>query len=225
MSGFSNSNDLSQPTENSPEHQKTGPQSQNIDLVQIEKQNIELVLKNDQDSPGPDKNCQSDKIVIQLKEALSNLQVSFEEKIKYDLSKESQIDKLHSELQEHKNGLILKILKPLVLDLITLHDNTGKILLEYKKSSSSEVNLKLYESFQTDIEDILYRYGFESYASKEDVVEFDAKRQRIAKTLSTDDISRDRQIAERLRKGFTYEGNIIRPEMVSVYTFKLPPAV
>jgi len=224
MSGFSNSNDLSQPTENSPDHQKTGPQLQNNDLVQIEKQNIEIVLKNDQDSPGPDKNCQSDKIVIQLKEAFSNLQISFEEKIKYDLSKESQIDKLHSELQEHKNGLILKILKPLVLDLITLHDNIGKILAELKKTSS-EVNLKLYESFQTDIEDILYRYGFESYASKEDVVEFDSKRQRIAKTLSTDDISRDRQIAERLRKGFTYEGNIIRPEMVSVYTFKLPPAL
>ncbi len=224
MSGFSNSGDLTQPAKNSPEHQKSDPQFKNIDLVQIEKQEFELALKNEQDSSDADKICQSDKIVIQLKEALSNLQVSFEEKIKYDLSKESQIDKLHSELQDHKNGLILKILKPLVLDLITLHDNTGKILAELKKTSS-EVNLKLYESFQTDIEDILYRYGFESYSTNIEDVEFDSKRQRIAKTLTTDEISRDRKIAERLRKGFIYEGNIIRPEMVSVYTFKLPPTV
>ena len=83
----------------------------------------------------------------------------------------------------------------------------------------------MYESFQTDIEDILYRYGFEAYSTNIEDVEFDSKRQRIAKTLTTDDISRDRKIAERLRKGFIYEGNIIRPEMVSVYTFKLPPTV
>ena len=79
MSGFSNSGDLTQPAENSPEHQKSDPQFKNIDLVQIEKQEFELALKNEKDSSDADKICQSDKIVIQLKEALSNLQVSFEE--------------------------------------------------------------------------------------------------------------------------------------------------
>lgn len=160
-------------------------------------------------------------IFRELIKKIDFLQVSFDEKIKFDLSKENQIASLHSELQTYKSGLMIKILKPLVLDLISIHDNVGKISAEHKKSVS-ELKIDVYESFQTDIEDTLYRYGFEAFSTGDDVIEFDSKRQRVAKTIVSNDASMDRKIAERLRKGFTYEGIIIRPEMVTVYTYKAP---
>lgn len=157
--------------------------------------------------------------ILELKESIKGLVESFEVKIKYDLAKESQINKLHAELQEYKSGFILNILKPIVHDLITMHDNFGKLVYDRSKSLSSD-ELKLYSGIQTDIEDILYRYGFECFSTDADVVDFDSKRQRIAKTSVTNDESKDRKISERLRKGFTYQGLLIRPEFVNVYTYK-----
>jgi molecular chaperone GrpE len=100
-----------------------------------------------------------------------------------------------------------------------MHDNFGKMVYDRSKSQSSD-ELKLYSDVQTDIEDILYRYGFECFSTDPDVVDFDSKRQRIAKTSITNDASKDRKISERLRKGFTYQGSLIRPEIVNVYTYK-----
>jgi molecular chaperone GrpE len=157
--------------------------------------------------------------ILELKESIKGLGEAFEIKIKYDTAKEAQINKLHAELQEYKSGLYLNILKPIVLDLITMHDNFGKLIYERSKSLSSD-ELKLYSGIQTDIEDILYRYGFECFSTDADVVDFDSKRQRIAKTSVTNDESKDRKISERLRKGFTYQGLLIRPEFVNVYTYK-----
>jgi len=157
--------------------------------------------------------------ILELKELIRGLNDAFEIKIKYDTAKEAQINTLHAELQEYKSGFLLNILKPIVLDLITMHDNFGKMVYDRSKSQSSD-ELKLYSDVQTDIEDILYRYGFECFSTDPDVVDFDSKRQRIAKTSITNDASKDRKISERLRKGFTYQGSLIRPEIVNVYTYK-----
>jgi len=179
-------------------------------------------LKNETRNESATINAQEAAILVGLEKKIDLLQSSFEEKLKFDLSKENQINNLHSELQAYKNGLMFKILKPLVLDLITIHDNIGKIATEHRKTAS-EIDVKLYESFQTDIEDTLYRYGFEAFSTGEDVIEFDSKRQRVAKTIPSSDALMDRKIAERLRKGFTYEGLVIRPEIISAYTYKPTP--
>lgn len=157
--------------------------------------------------------------ILELKELIKGLSDSFEIKIKYDTAKETQINKLHAELQEYKSGLILSILKPIALDLIIMHDNFGKLAHDRSKSLTND-ELNLCSDVQTDIEGILYRYGFECFSTDADVVVFDSKRQRVAKTSITNDASKDRKISERLRKGFTYQGSLIRPEIVNVYTYK-----
>jgi molecular chaperone GrpE len=112
---------------------------------------------------------------------------------------------------------LLKILRPLVLDLITLHDNLGK----WDGIGADAPAAVSYADLQGDLEGILYRNGFETFAVAEDV--FDPRRQRALRTVPTEDPGLDKRVVERLRKGFVYEGKVIRPECVAVYVHRPTP--
>src|SRR5579863_4500668 len=59
---------------------------------------------------------------------MQRLREDFETKVKYDESKERLIDSLHRELQVYREGLHFKILKPVVIDLIAMYDDLGKLI-------------------------------------------------------------------------------------------------
>lgn len=153
-----------------------------------------------------------------LKNHLERLERSFDEKIKYDAHREAIIDRLHAELQEHKADLAFKILKPFALDLISMHDDMGKQIAALQKRSDESGQTakltKVYEDFQSDLEDVLYRSGFECFETEED--DFDPKRQRVMERVPTSDERLNRKIARRVRKGFRWEDRVVRPEMVDV---------
>ncbi|MEI8372621.1 MAG: nucleotide exchange factor GrpE [Planctomycetota bacterium] len=157
-----------------------------------------------------------------LLQAVEKLQTSFNDKIRYDAGREAIIDRLHAEIQEYRADLVLKLLKPMALDLINLYDDVGKMVTTNKSKVEGSVVaqklLALLEDFQGDIESFLDRNGFTSFTSPED--EFDPKRQRTLQRVSTDDPTRDRKIAERIRKGFVYEERVIRPELVIVAVYE-----
>lgn len=157
-----------------------------------------------------------------LRNRFERLEQSFEGKIKYDASREAIIGRLHDELQEYKADLVLKILKPFAMEVIALYDDMGKQKANLEKqtgeSESAAQLVKLYEEFQSDLEDALYRAGFESFETDED--EFDPKQQRVAERVETPDEKLKRKIARRVRKGFRWEDRVIRPQMVNVYVHK-----
>jgi molecular chaperone GrpE len=139
------------------------------------------------------------------------LHTAFEEKIKYDATRDRMIDRLHGELQEYKDDILLKMFRPMVLDLIVLHDNLGK----WSSAGGSAPAAVSFADVQGDLEDILYRYGYETFTVPEN--SFDARRQRVLRTVPTEDAALDGKISERLRKGFLYGGKVIRPECVAVF--------
>lgn len=156
-----------------------------------------------------------------LQQHLERLQQTFDDKLRYDAGREAVIDRLHAELQEYKADLTFKILRPLCLDLIHLHDEVDKLVTAHQAAARSEDAAKLlglYRTFQADIEAILARYGFDKLITSEP--QFDGKRQRVVGTVPTDDPQRDRTIAERNRPGFIYETRIVRPESVTVYVYQ-----
>jgi molecular chaperone GrpE len=123
--------------------------------------------------------------------------------------------------------LLLKVQRPIFIDLIQLHDDIGK-MIEARTTGDGNIDRNvavrgLLESIQVAIEDILYRQGVEPFAEEADA--FDPRRQRAVATVATDDPTRNKAIAARLRKGFQAGEKLIRPELVSVYTFRpLTPA-
>jgi molecular chaperone GrpE len=148
---------------------------------------------------------------------LDRLQGVVDRELRAESSREKVVDRLHAELQEYKNDLILKIARPIFIDLIQLHDDMGKMADSLGDDRAS----CLLRDFQQGIEDILYRQEVEPFRNEGEG--FDPRRQRAVSTVSTDDPGRDKTIAARLRPGFALGDKVIRPELVSVHALRRLP--
>jgi len=153
---------------------------------------------------------------------LDALQTLFDREIRAESTREKVVDRLHAELQEYKQGLILGILRPVFVDLIRLHDDIGKTL---ERPDEPELDarrlLDLLRGYRQEVEDILYRQGVEPFDHEGEA--FDPRRQRALATVPTEDPARNKHVAARLRKGFQSGDKVIRPEMVNVYAHKPRP--
>lgn len=159
----------------------------------------------------------------QMIQSVRDLKVDFEEKIKYDESKERTINLLHQELQDYRNDLNLTYLRPLAMEFVVLYDNITKIASQYKTIGGIQPTETVADDFEgllQDIEDSLARYGFEIYQT--DLEHVDRILQHVQKTVPTSNPELDRQIAMRLRKGLCYGERVIRPEGVSAFTYSKP---
>ena len=144
------------------------------------------------------------------------LQSSFERELRAESSREKIVDRLHAELQEYKDDLLLKVARPIFIDLIQLHDDMGKMA----DSVGEDRATGLLRDFQRGVEDILYRQGVEPFEHPGE--SFDPKRQRAVSTVPAEDPSLGKTIAARIRKGFASGEKVIRPELVSVYAARRP---
>jgi molecular chaperone GrpE len=151
-----------------------------------------------------------------LGKRLDALNAAFDREIRAEATREKVVDRLHAELQEYKNDLLLNVLRPVFVDLIQLHDDIGKIVSAQADDAARLVDLM--RGFQQGIEDILYRQGVEPFSLEDDA--FDPRRQRAFSTVSTEDSGLNKRVASRLRKGFRSGDKVIRPEIVSVYAVK-----
>ncbi|RUL88337.1 nucleotide exchange factor GrpE [Tautonia sociabilis] len=149
---------------------------------------------------------------------LDRLQAQFDRELRAESTREKVVDRLHAELQEYKNDLLLKVTKPIFLDLIVLHDDMGKMA----DSVGDDRAAGLLRDFQRGVEDVLYRQGVEPF--RVDGETFDPRRQRAISTVSTEDPARNKTIAARLRPGFASGDLVIRPELVSVFALRKAPA-
>jgi molecular chaperone GrpE len=192
-------------------------------LITSDSPNIQV--KKDEDVPNVI--LDEDALTTTLQDlvaAIEQLRQDFDAKLKYDNSKERQIDSLHNELQAYRADLYFKILRPVILDLISMHDDFSRLI-----GSTSSVEdmipvaqvLKNLESFQGTIEEILLRNGVESYSVEEET--FVSGKQRALQAIDTTEASQDRQIRRRVSKGFAYQEKILRPELVETYRFRVQP--
>jgi len=150
-----------------------------------------------------------------LDRRLDTLQNAFDREIRAEATREKVVDRLHAELQEYKQDLLLNTLRPVFIDLVQLHDDIGKVAAAPTEGGRLA---GLLEGFQQGIEDILYRQGVEPFEVEGDA--FDPRRQRAVATVPTDDPALNKTVAARLRKGFRAGDRVIRPEIVSVYALK-----
>jgi molecular chaperone GrpE len=149
---------------------------------------------------------------VRTLEELGRLGEAFSLKIKFDEAKERAIDTLNEEVQRHRQGLHFSILRPLFLDLITLHDD----LLQCAGAAAGDASTtRTFASLADTVQEILARNGVESFGVDGDA--FDGKRQRTIRTAPTEDAAEAGRVAHRLRQGFEYDGRVLRPEHVATY--------
>jgi molecular chaperone GrpE len=157
---------------------------------------------------------------------LESLQTTFERELRAESTRERVVDRLHAELQEYKQDFLLKVQRPIFIDLIQLHDDIGKMIDARTSSEAGSDQVteirRMLEPIRTAIEDILYRQGVEPFTLAG--VEFDPRKQRAVSTQTTDDPALNKSVAARLRPGFSSGEKLIRPEIVSVFTYRPMPA-
>jgi molecular chaperone GrpE len=156
-----------------------------------------------------------------IEERLTSLHTLFDREIRAEATRERIVDRLHAELQEYKHDLLLKVQRPIFLDLIQLHDDIGKMIdaLPPEDLDRAAAMRGTLDSIRTAIVDILYRQGVEPFQTED--ATFDPRRQRAVKTVATEEPERNKSVAVRLRPGFQSGDKLIRPELVSVYTAKV----
>lgn len=150
----------------------------------------------------------------QVSRKLEGLQSQFDREVRAEANRERIVDRLHAELQEYKQDLLLKVQRPIFVDLIQLHDDVGKMAAAV--APDSEAFRGTLESIQTALEDVMYRQGVEPFRAEGEA--FDPRRQRAVATVPTADPALAKTLAARIRPGFQAGDKVIRPEVVSVYT-------
>jgi molecular chaperone GrpE (heat shock protein) len=145
---------------------------------------------------------------------------AFDDKLAYDAHKESQIDALHRELQEHRGGLLARAVRPLLAGLIRLHDDLGRAA-EVVVEADLDVVRRLQE-FQDDVEILLGDYGVTVF--REPVERFEPRRQTVRRTIDADPPECAGAIACRVRPGFERDGELLQKERVDVYVAAREPA-
>jgi molecular chaperone GrpE (heat shock protein) len=142
---------------------------------------------------------------------VAGLRAEFAAKIRYDEVKERQIAAMHEELQDFRAGLHLRLLQPVLTDLIAMHDD----LIEMMRPGTAPPEL---ESFKESVLETLSRNGVSRYDVDSD--EVDRARQRVISVVPTSDETLDRHVQKRLRVGFEYDtGKVLRPEWVAAYRY------
>lgn len=163
--------------------------------------------------------------LIALGQKITRLENHFETKIMYDQSKDQTIDALHRELQDHRDGLAFAHLRPLVSDILALHDDLDSLLAgfeaEQPEAAGAAPVRALLGSLHTIREDLAYtleKYGFELFEHPGEYV--DRAAQRVEATEPVDDPALDRVVARRVRRGVRYGDRIVRPEIVVAYRYR-----
>lgn len=147
---------------------------------------------------------------------VKSLEEEFAQKLKYDQAKEKAVDALHEELRQHRGGLHFSLLRPLLTDLISLHDDVSQ-LAAGRRGDDAEA-ARTFDSLASTVEELLARQGVFAFNLPQDT--FDGKQQRAVRTVGTDRQELVGAIAERVRVGFVYEGRTVRPEHVALYVLR-----
>lgn len=141
----------------------------------------------------------------------------FESKIAEDEHKAQLFDKMYNELQSYKTDLYAKILKPFILSTITLLDDTNTFIGKLGENESALAE-KYLRTMPDDLTDILESNGVVLY--EDDVDKFNPRTQRVVKQVPTDNPELDNFIVKRIRKGYSWNGVNLKPELVWIYKYK-----
>lgn len=163
-------------------------------------------------------------MILELKSVMQELAKDFELKLKYDATKQKQIDKLYDENLQYKDGIIRKFQNSIILAVIEQIDEASKQIAYFEQAEFSEENfhkiLRSYRDITSGFQDVLLeKFDVENYTCTSGD-RFDPKQQRSLKTTPTENPDRNKSVKQSLRPGYRdTDGHILRPELVEVYVY------
>ena len=154
-----------------------------------------------------------------IEKKLDLLMEKFDARLANDAGKDALFDKMYAEMAKYKTDIYAKLLKPLILSVSSMLDEANAFIERARTEEPDPAKMKKYISnIALDLEEMLEVNGVEIYAEETQV--FNPSTQRVVGQVPVDDAALDNHIADRRRKGYRWNGVILRPEMVTIYKFK-----
>ena len=176
------------------------------------------------DSDGSD----ATDVVATVDAGVDRILRAFDEKLRYDQSKQQVIDRQHDELVGYRSDLVAQAGRPFIYGMIHHHAEIGKLLAAVRNDPAAEMLsakvCELLESLLEDVEDVLGENGVVAYRA-EASEPFDPARQTVVgKVLPTTDQQSSGTIAACLGPGFERDGRILVKARVSAYRYEPSPS-
>lgn len=152
---------------------------------------------------------------------LDDLAQMFTEKIETDTYKNALFDQMHQELRQYQEDAISSITDPIIMELIGLKDQIGLFLQHIPEEPTPDNYSKLrrrYEEVAEDLGDILENLDVQTYMVEGNIP--DPKRQKILKTVPTDEPELDNTVEKKIAQGYMKKNRIIKYEKISIYKYQ-----
>lgn len=169
-----------------------------------------------------DENPQDSEVLIQLtsiNEILKSLEHSVSEKEKL----QKMTVEMHEELVRFRNGLVDDVKKPLLNSLVLIYDRLEDLCRSNARVSETEVSaqkiLKTLNDIKLNCLDLLYEFDIEP-VTLEIGSAFIPKEQKAIKIIPTNDVTKDKTVAEIRQIGFKNISNQRMLRVSSVEVFK-----
>jgi molecular chaperone GrpE len=158
-----------------------------------------------------------DQGVSTLEMRLNSLQELFENRFRYDETKERAFDTLYEKMRQYEGDYQASLKKNLVLALLLLHDNMQRIEVALCDRPAEQ---ELVAELRQDLLDILYAEDVEPVGALGD--SFDRHKQQVMQRIPTTDHAKDNKIERVVREGFVATNKVLRPQLVTVFTYQSP---
>lgn len=157
--------------------------------------------------------------IADISARLDALNEKFDARIAYDEYKNALFDKMYGELATYKTDIYAKLLKPLILSVASMLDEASAFIERAKSEEPDPQKMKKYISnLAMDLEEMLEVNGVELYEDPSEI--FNPSTQRVVGQEITHLEYQDNQVCQRCRRGYRWNGVILRPEMVKIYKYK-----
>lgn len=153
-------------------------------------------------------------------ELLQEIKGIIQNRLEYDETKEKAFDKLYEEMRRQRelSDMIDRAIKPILTDLLLLHDTMSKFLTW---ADQHDMDIKMLQDHIKGLSDelieVLYR---QEVIPMDDVDMLNPKLHRATKTVEADTIDEDFRIIDVHRRGFFWRDKVLRPQEVVIKRFK-----
>jgi molecular chaperone GrpE (heat shock protein) len=154
----------------------------------------------------------SDELTALVKKA-EKLEELFNQKILRSQQESQIIDQMHAELQEYKNDLYMKMIRPILIDLIELREHILKL-----SSDLEGKPLRVFSSFSYDLAQTLENNGVTIYQAQIGEL-FDPRKHKVVEKVFTGEEGQDKTIASLIGEGYSYSDRPLSAQKVRVFSF------
>lgn len=149
-----------------------------------------------------------------LTEKIGLLEQLIVKRIKDDQTQQTAVNALHSELQQYRSDAVRAGQKPILKGLVLMYDAALRMLESLPPSKGTEA----VETLAEEIVELLHRHDVELIAEQPE--RFDNKIQMALRMEPAGSEDEDQRVAQVVRQGFRWGGQVLRPQEVVVKVFR-----